>query len=153
MYTTSCRSSASCAVDNDLGGTGNTDVVAKVPATSSTKAPAPSPTTRAPAPAPKDADPDEGDEEILQGRYWRPLSAKAKDKFNHLENIGDLACILLHGHAVQLVRRSLQNMPVQDISELVALHILRTWRRHKDFWMLLRFDRGPGSFFKDPGVL
>ena len=100
----------------------------------------------------EDEDLDEGDDdddEILRGRYWQLLSAKVKDAFRHMENIGEDACVLLHGHVVQLVERSLQDIPrgsadkaipVKVISESVALYILRTWIVHKDYWKLLRLD-------------
>ena len=63
-----------------------------------------------------------------------------KDDFSYLENIGESACVLLRGHVVQLVERSLQNTPVKVISKCVAIYILRTWKEHKDYWKLLRFD-------------
>jgi hypothetical protein len=80
-------------------------------------------------------------DEILEGLYWRHLSRRTTAALEGLDNIGDRACILLHGHIVAASLRSTRvAIPVAILSECAGQLIAKTWSRHSDLCLLLRAD-------------
>ncbi len=84
------------------------------------------------------------DDNVIQGLYWKHVSSGARKEFDRLENIGDLACILLHGHVVHRIVQGLRrapgdHMPPTVVSELAARCIAKVWKA-RDLSALLRTD-------------
>lgn len=80
-------------------------------------------------------------------RYWVHLTPKMKDKFESLENIGDLGCILLHGHTVQVAEQLLHRRSFSSacttrpaLASLVARGLVKTWKAQKTIHRLLADD-------------
>lgn len=81
---------------------------------------------------------------VVQGLYWKHVSSGTRKEFDRLENIGDLACILLHGHVVHRIVQGLRrapgdHMPPTVVSEIVARWIAKWWKA-RDLSALLRTD-------------
>ena len=63
-----------------------------------------------------------------------------QSKFERLENLGDLAGVLLHKCVVHSVLQECPTMSVRLVSECAACYIPRTWTRQPNLWQLLRHD-------------
>jgi hypothetical protein len=101
-------------------------------------------------------DEDEEDEDaILGGRYWRHISPTTTAALDRLENIGDLACTLLHGHVVRSVAQRIRGtMPADTsesvLSEIAARVIVQSWTGRPNLWKLLQADyQGLVDLFAD----
>jgi hypothetical protein len=88
---------------------------------------------------------EEEEDAILGGRYWRHISPAMTASLDRLENIGDVACTLLHGHVVCLVAQRVRGTKSTDtsepvLSEIAARVIVQSWSTRPNLSKLLRVD-------------